>query len=318
MKKIVAIAFSDIHLNEWPEFNNNNHRLHNSLLVIRNICRVAKRNDVPVLFGGDLVHKYKSVTNSFLSITLPLLHKYSEAPIWAISGNHDQSEKNTRENGSPSYVETFSHVIPNLHCIDWLTKENQHLAVHGVPYITGNIGFTEYVNSIKLVKGKMNILMLHTDLHGATTPQGMDLDVHGIPEDMDSIFGRFDLVISGHIHKPAQLGPNIYMMGAPEQQNRGDAGTDMGYWVIYDDASMEFVKVLSPQFKFYNEGEETNDYDFWTLNKVDEGEIREEKAEKLEFDVNTSKTKLGRNYCKANNITDKKKRIALKKALGND
>lgn len=312
-KEIIALTFSDLHLHEWSEFNKGNIRVDQALTVIQILERSAKRKGVPLLFPGDLIHNPKFISNGLLSIVLPFFAGM-EVDLYGIDGNHDQSEQNTKEHISPSYFETFSKVFPKMHSVNFRTIETEKFIIHGIPYLTHNIGFEEAVKDIKIIKGKPNILMIHTDLHNAADTNGRKIgSVTNIPNNMDKFFKKFTLVISGHIHKPQKLGSNIIMVGAPNQQRRTDRGSELGYWHIYSDGSTKFIpfKGIFPEFKI----SEPDGFNF--CDKPKAKRVTKETTKVIEFNSSNSRTKLAKSYCKENSIKDKKKIEALKKYLTN-
>ena len=57
MSKVLAVAFSDLHLNLWAKFNKDNKRTQDSFRVLFKIIEECEKYDVPALFCGDLFHK---------------------------------------------------------------------------------------------------------------------------------------------------------------------------------------------------------------------------------------------------------------------
>lgn len=86
-KEVIAIAFSDLHINLWAKFNENNHRTLNSFRVLSTIRKLCRRFNCPALFCGDLFHKAETMDQELAEIC------YNELIegfwIYAISGNHD-------------------------------------------------------------------------------------------------------------------------------------------------------------------------------------------------------------------------------------
>ena len=309
--KLLAIAFGDLHLNEWKQFNDDNCRLYAGVDVLVYLNALALKKKVPLLFMGDLIHTDKYITNRLLSEALPILKNMKN--FYGIDGNHDQSEQNTHTHKSPSYFDTFAKIFNDIHCVNYRSVELENIVLHGIPYLTHNIGLKETMESFNIVKGKKNILMIHTDLHGAEDNNGISIDsTSNIPKDMDKFFEKFDIVLAGHIHKPQVLGDNIYMLGSPQQQRRTDMGSELGFWKVYKDKVTFTPFNKYPEFKTYNEGDEIDDFHFWTKLP------KELKASKTEFNFSakTDKSKLATSYCKTKGITDKRKVKALKKQLG--
>jgi len=312
-RNLIAIAFSDLHIHNWKQHNGDGGRIYHHLGVLSVVRKAARKKGVPLLFGGDFAHSDKHLSNKWLSIVLPFLKKkFNKVPFYGISGNHDQSESMTYSHYSPNYVHTFSQIFKDIHCIDFKTTELRDFVIHGIPYLKYNIGFDQALKDRVKDRSstKKNILVIHTDLHGAKDTDGRVIgSVDNIPEDMDKYFRKFDLVLCGHIHSPQQLGENLLMLGAPLQQRKTDMGSSLGYWEIYSDMSYEFVKIKkTPKFKYYNEGDKINDFHYWI--KVEEFELEEEEEE-VSFGKKTSKTKLATRYLKKQGIQDKDKKKVL-------
>ena len=308
--ELLALAFGDLHLNEWKQFNEDHTRLYAGVDVLSYMNNLAQKKKVPLLFTGDLIHTDQHITNRLLQESLPILKNMVN--FYGIDGNHDQSEQNTNEYHSPSYFNTFSQVFEGIHCLNFKTVELDKIVLHGIPYLTNNIGLKEAIADFKIIKGKKNILLIHTDLHGAEDNNGMVIDsTSNIPKDMDKFFSKFDLTLAGHIHKPQCLGDNIYMLGAPQQQRRTDKGSELGFWKVYANKVTFTPFNKYPEFKDYEGEEKPDDFNFWTkLPKKQKTEDND-----YNFSAKIDKGKLASRYCKTKGISDKKKIRALKKQL---
>lgn len=260
MKDVIAVAFSDLHINLWAKFNDNNHRTLNSFRVLSIIQKVCKEYNCPALFCGDLFHKAETMDQDLSEIVYNELNRLGGLWIYAISGNHDI--KNVSRVGNPPYSWLYTVERYGIEIIDYTTRilsgYHKEIEVHGVPYIDNNIGISKYLSELKLDKSKKHILLLHTDYPGAKDTDGREIDS---VENLNlNTLNRFDLVLCGHIHKPQRLGKKVYMIGAPNQQRRTDKNCKLGYWKIYEDLSMEFVPLKGfPKFKDVESEEDIKD-----------------------------------------------------------
>ena len=305
-KQVIALAFSDLHLHPWKDFNENQIRTNTQLELIRSLTVKSQSLKVPLLFCGDLVHNPKYITNTLFESLLATMS--SSHPFYAISGNHDQGGKNTIEKPVPSYINTLSKK-KFLISMDLKKISLENFDLVGIPYINRNKGFKEYVENIKVTRP--TILMIHRDLPGAIDTTGFEI---GESTDISSlkIFKKFNLVIAGHIHKPQKLSNNVYMLGSPHHQRRSDHGTKMGYWEIYSDFTMKMVHIKAPEYKFYESGEShPNDGNMWLEIK----KASKEKNIQYSFNAKLNRNKLAIMYCRANNIEDSAKIRALKSIL---
>ena len=255
MKKLVAISFSDLHINNWQtKYRYDGDRLSDSIAPLTYLDLLAINKGVPLLFSGDLFHKPRSLDSEIIELAISKLSNL-HSKIIGIDGNHDQRKPNTHKNPVKGYNEILSMVVPNMTCLTPdIYYNNGNFVVHGIPYLKHNVGFKYYLGRIKknLSKDLPNILLIHTDLPGAITENGTSLgDVDNIRLNM---FKEFDLVLCGHIHKPQVIRKGIVMVGAPYQQNLGDIGQERGYWEIYDDMSYKFIPLnnICPTYKRYN------------------------------------------------------------------
>lgn len=311
----IALAFSDLHLHRWKAFNKKDSRLDWTLTILDTIMQQARIKKVPILFTGDLIHNEKAIDNKIL---LKLGEKFGAGSnpfpsgIYSISGNHDMSEKNTFEHRSPSYITSMALLFPRFfYDMDFYAREVGELKLFGIPYINGNVGFKKILKGfIKQINPKKyNILMLHTDLPGATDAFGHVID------EVENIklkyFKHFDLVLDGHIHKPQRVFKNTFILGSPYQQTRSEKGLDLGYWEIYKDRKPKKILLNLPQFIDVEEGDEVpDDGNFYTVIPKPREFVTGKK-----FDAKLDRVKLAKKYLNHTGIKNEEQRSALIKIL---
>lgn len=315
MKKPIAIAFSDLHLNMWAKHSNGNSRLMNGIDVIRVLTNKCNKLGVPLLFGGDLLHNPKSADSKVLMHFESAYKKIitpSKVVMYGIDGNHDQWASNTINNRVPGYFQTFSLNKKYMKCLNYTFQKVNGVTIAGIPYLKNNEGFNkiqkQLEKDIKRANGnnKKTILLIHTDLPGAKTPSGLELGEYmELNQNLDNQFEKWSLVLAGHIHLPQALTKKVIMMGSPQHQIVSDAGIDMGYWIIYSDFSYSFEKLSQyPQFKYYDEGDKPPDkINFW----IPRPQVKEEDEVVDVFNAKMSRKKLAKRYCKATNQLEKSK-----------
>ena len=310
MKKVIAIAFSDLHLNDWSKFNTENSRTMNGFSVLHRIAKVCDRYKCPALFCGDLFHKAEVMTQELRNITdRELGNLPSTFRCYAINGNHDLYQVNSPTNRKEGWVHILSRQFPWLTILDFRTVEFPKLGfnVHGVPYIDHNQGLGEYLKTVKT-----DILLLHTDYPGATDTDGRIIDS---AENLNiNMFKQFKLVLIGHIHKHQRLGKKIYMVGAPQQQRRTDRNCEMGYMKIYEDFTCSFVH-LDGYPKFIDVESQEDVKDDGNYYTVVPKTSREVKQTEHKITKQLSKKKLARLYMKQKGDTNKSRRKLLTKVL---
>jgi DNA repair exonuclease SbcCD nuclease subunit len=313
MPDLIAIAFSDLHIHRWKNYNlKPNGRLIECTMVLKELAFVARKNDVPLLFCGDWYHTNREVDTLTHSLSMKVYHNHLRSmDVYAISGNHDLSERNGPDHRSPSHLDAYSSVFPRFIFMDYKHGEHNRFMIWGLPYMDNEKELFDAIEELKprvkeIKTKKLKILMLHTDLPGARTPSGHEVgDMTYIKGNLDDYFEPWDLVICGHIHKPMALGNRVVMLGAPLHQDAGDEGTQMGYWEIYNDGTHKFIPLYYPQFKT---GEEKNDGNYWVNKEV---VLVEEEVEIGEFHINNSRKKLATQYLKKKGIKSKAKKRAL-------
>lgn len=316
---LIGIAFSDIHLYKFQAFNKGNSRLENSLKAMRIICNVALEHRVPILFCGDLFHIPKEVENETLTQVMEFFESIRQVEFFAISGNHDLSQKNGWDYRSPTYLKGFN-CFP---CFRWLDYHKKPYPIkggwlQGLPYMNSvlelNKGIEAYRPEIKKQKG-FKILMLHTDCPGQ---KGFDNLEHGeaeLPKNIDHYFRDWDLVLFGHVHRPQKITEKCYMLGSPIHQVASDKG-EMGYWEIYNNRPPRFVGLAEfPKFIKLREEDNNEPYDDFNYFLPFEEVAKIEDVEQGEFNMNLSRTRLAKKYLKIKGIKDKTKKEALIKTL---
>ena len=312
-KKIIAIAFSDLHLNMWSKFNKDNHRTLNGFDVLFRIANLCSEYYCPAIFCGDLFHKQENIDADLYDLIqqkfyeLNLIHNKTGFKVYAISGNHDINKVNTLEEPKTSWVSRFANECDWLECIDFKTVQVGMYLVHGIPYIDHNTGLNKYFQKVGA-----SILLLHTDYPGAKDTDGRVIDSS---ENINiNLLKPFKLVLCGHIHKPQRLGKKVYMVGAPQQQRRTDRNCKMGYLEIYDDLSVKF-KYWDDYPKFidvYDESEIKDDGNYYTVIPKPTSKIIESEHK---ITKQLTKKQLARRYMKQKGDKNKTRLKLLTKVL---
>lgn len=311
-KEVMAIVFSDLHINLWAKFNENNKRTLDSFRVLSIIKSECKKYRCPALFCGDFFHKPENIDSELMEVIYEefskLELKEEHIDVYAIPGNHDIKKRSVISKKPFSWIKLLEQFgitdISYGRPIYLGFRECYNL--YGIPYIDNNVGLSEYLKNLRL--GKKNILLLHTDYPGAKDTDGREIDS---VENLNlNILNRFDLVLCGHIHKPQRLSKKVYMIGATNHQRRTDRDCELGYWKLYEDLSMEFVplKELPKFIDVESEDDIRDDGNYYT--------VIPKKTSNL---VNTnhkitkqlSKKALAKKYLKEKGITEQDKKELL-------
>ena len=316
--QVIAIAFSDLHINDYAKHNQDNKRTLNHFRVLSIIEGLCKKYNCLALFCGDMFHKPENMSQELIFMVHEHFSKLAFNCL-AIEGNHDLHKVNSLQNPTTGWVNLFSKLYPfwltdlSFDKYDMYPTTHHKIMIYGVPYIDHNIGLNDYLNQIEFKDGYKNILMLHTDYPGAKDCDGRIVDS---VENLNlNILNRFDLVICGHIHKPQRLSKKVYMIGAPLQQRRTDKNTKLGYWKIYEDLSMKFVELKGfPKFiDVESEEEIKDDGNYYTV--VPKQNASKEVITKHKITKQLTKTKLAKRYLKEKGIKDEKKQNLLIRTL---
>lgn len=318
MKQVIALVFSDLHLNDWTKFNPDDTRTKNQLKVLVSLLKKSEEQRIPLLFCGDLFHKPDIIRPELLNLIYEYLkenigtqqNRVVGYPImYAISGNHEINHISKVGEYPISWIKLFSPIFRWMKCIDYQrVLINDKVMIHGIPYIDHNIGLSDYLKKMELSLKLKHILILHTDYPGAKDTDGREI---GSVENLNlNILNKFDLVLCGHIHKPQRLSKKVFMIGAPIQQRRTDRDCKMGYWKLYDDLSMGFVEIKGmPKFiDVDSEDKIKDDGNYYTVVAPISSKV-ETKQHKITKSL--SKKSLARKYLKVKGITDKNKENLL-------
>lgn len=324
--ELIGIAFSDLHSYKFKLFDKDNSRLEWSLKALTYIANIAQQNRVPLLFAGDLFHTPVSVENETLTKTITYYKRYIEdrkISCYAISGNHDMSQKNGIDHFAPSYLETFAEVFGHFYLLDHHDKpfrvtRSSDALIWGIPYMNNDTELRERIKELRKKAKRMTgfkILLMHGDCPGAKD-SGIEIKENkalGEKKDLKILFAPWDLVLFGHIHHPQKITDKCYMLGSPIHQTSGES-VQMGYWKIFIGKEPEFIGLVDfPKFRKLGKGEKPdNDLDYF-IPYEEIGKIEE--IEAGDFDLSNSRTKLAKRYSKVKKIKDPEKRKALIKAL---
>lgn len=217
------IIFSDLHAHDFTDYKEG--RLELICKVLSQILHDARTSKSPVLFTGDIVHKFGYIPTIVTISLVKVFEQFKDVEIYAISGNHDQATKNFISARSVSFIEVLAEVFPNIHCIDYQQVQVGSFVVTGVPYMTSSNDFYSFMKVA--VKYENSILLCHqtpTRLFNSFIPTQIDID--------HECFDKFDMVFMGHIHRFQDFGRNRFMVGNPLLQDAGDVGDAKGYLKI--------------------------------------------------------------------------------------
>lgn len=307
MKKVIAISFTDVHFHEWPNYKQNTDRLELYRTLFNRLALLGEKYKTNVyLFSGDLVHNNANISNRTYDVMTDILYDFlKHNHIYAISGNHDQSQLSTYENYGPNWIHSLQKSFNNLHNVDHSSLEIYFsVKVRGIPYLNDPKSFKKALVMNTNKDKSDTILLMHQTLPGSVESTGYKLESSFKRSIFDKL-GEYGLVLNGHIHKFQRHTPTIVTVGSTHQQTLTDYGARMGCLLIHDDLTYTRVRLGMPEFRY----EKTNGWDY-EVEKVEEPK-EEEEPEVKEFHIGNSPITLAENYLKKRKIKSKAKRKIL-------
>lgn len=213
--------------------------------------RYLDDNDIStVIHCGDIVDRRKYINiNTAYRLRKDLIEPAIERGItWhQILGNHDVMHKNT--NKISSFTELFNKFPLNIY-EDATEVDFDGCNILLMPWINDeNRG-----HALKLIKEtNAQICFGHLEIQGFEMFKGSIVS-HG---DDPTMFGRFDIVCSGHYHHRSHRG-NIHYLGSPGEFTWSDYDDPRGFHV-FDTETRELTFIENPYKMFhkfwYNDGD---------------------------------------------------------------
>lgn len=249
--KLPGVYFTDLHCNKYTQFADRSDRLEDCLKVIDDVFKLAiKAKAKTILFGGDLgdlpKYVYTKVLVALIRRFRKWFSKYPDITMLAISGNHDQSEKNLWDKPAATFLAAIAEAFPeNFILIDNdIIEMSCGVTVAGIPYYEHKACFDKALDSMyeKCLypndeKRKVTLLIHQT-------PEGLpNRHIRPDTSPADPRYGAFDMVLCGHIHQKQIITPKFIVGGNPLHRDLGDVGSEKGIWVLdlANPTDIEFV-----------------------------------------------------------------------------
>lgn len=179
---IKAVVFSDLHLGVYK----------NTVSLERIVEKINAQNPDIVFIPGDFVYH---ISKDGISAELSPIAKI-KVPVYAVTGNHDESLKSNLEAEVEYALEKYgAHIINNK--MEIINIKGNNIVVAGLSDLWGNDTDFQLLN--KLPKDVYSIALAHN-------PDS----VYYFPEDCN-----VDLVISGHTHGGQIRFPYVYKYVIP-------------------------------------------------------------------------------------------------------
>ena len=231
----------------WGIRNDNISFMDNSKKFLDDVFfpRLATDGINHVIHLGDIVDRRKYI--NFLTakrlredFLTPLENKKITLDI--IAGNHDVYYKNTNEVNALKEIIDGRYYNVNIYTEATTVTQEDGTPILYVPWINSenrNSTFQEIHDT------KSEIVLGHLEITGFQMYRG-SVQSHG---DDPDLFGRFDVVCSGHYHHKSSIG-NIHYLGSHCQFTWSDHGDPRGFHIL-DTKTKELTFVENP-YKIFN------------------------------------------------------------------
>lgn len=247
------IFVTDVHFNLWSTFSQpdditGNSRFTEQLEKMQDVFDLAREYDAVLINGGDLFHVRNSLNTKLFNKVYDLFVDNSDVPVIHCVGNHDKA---TNSLTSPSTLDTFSYIDNNQVFSQPDVVGLGESRIYVLPYGDETTEIKEWLSEQELDENKVNILVGHLGLEGASTGTS-NHRLEGAftlgdlrPDDMDTI-------LLGHYHNQQKLGGNDnFIYGGSLFQNNFGETHETGVWLgslIDKEQDLKFIPVESKQF----------------------------------------------------------------------
>jgi len=253
---------SDTHNHAWSAFATKDERGINNRLThildefVRCAHAVHEAGGNTIYHAGDMFHVRGSVAPSVFNPTRDTMLECSKqfGTKWVVvAGNHDQEFKHSNIVGNAVQMLQDGK---NIHVVnEWCSDNSGSKRIFLVPWIDSIADFKRTVEGIVKSEGanEADDLIIHAPVDGVI----IGLPDHGIDADYLAGLG-FGRVFAGHYHSAKRLNDKVVSIGSITHQTWNDVGTDAGFWVISDNATLR-VESQAPRFVEIDGTENPND-----------------------------------------------------------
>lgn len=200
-----------------------------------------------VLIAGDLYDRAApsaeavELTDWFLSQLAA-----REVPVWAICGNHDSAERvaygaQMLEKAGIHMSRVFDGTVQkytlqdrvDLYLLPFLRPAQVRRFFPGQEIETAQQAVEAVLSSVRPEEGRVNILMMHQFLAGASVCDSEELSIGGSDAVDVSVADAFDYVALGHLHRPQKVGrETVRYCGSPLKYSFSEAGHEKSVTVV--------------------------------------------------------------------------------------
>ncbi len=198
-------------------------------LFFHDICEYAIDNNISAfIHAGDFFDNRKFITLDLLDVVDDIAHRLNTSfdNSYMIIGNHDTFYKNTM---IPTSLSTM--------------KKYQNIKIIDKPFELVDFGILllPWLFDVSILdKSLMDICIGHFEMNGITLNSKGSVSQNFKLNQSD--FNKFDMVLSGHYHRPGKYG-NIQYLGSPYQMTFADIDDIKGFYILDTDTkTIEFIK----------------------------------------------------------------------------
>lgn len=222
-------------------------RFIDGLKCLEEVFKIQGNSKGAVIINGDLFHDRKAISLDVLHATRDLLNKYQDTNLILNVGNHDQFLRRGEIN-SMSICNGPNTKIFQKEVVGEAYYEG--IKFYIIPFIEDSERFKELVGEIPLAPDTLNVLLMHQGVDGALLAKNSK--AKGKIALSDLRLYDFDLVLSGHYHKPQKMADNFFYIGSPYEIDEGEAGDEKRFLVLSDEPSAGTEVWGKGDFKLYS------------------------------------------------------------------
>lgn len=224
------------------------HMIEDQKHILQEMLQIAEEEEVDaILLAGDIYDRSVPSTDAVQLLEWFLMEALKLAPVFMISGNHDSAERLSF--GASLFAKNGLYIAGGKDAKEVLLQDEYGtVAVHMLPFVkpavVGALSCEEtVVKQLEAFQEHWNaadrhVLMTHFFVcAGGKEPELSDSEVRsfvGGLEQVDvNLFGAYDYVALGHIHKPqAMKRGQTYYAGSPLCYSFSECGTSKGVNII--------------------------------------------------------------------------------------
>ena len=195
-----------------------------------NLFKIIEEKNLPVIWLGDQLDTKEIVRSTCLNLLYRYL-KRSKLQHIMLVGNHDWHN-----------LECEDHSLKPLESLNNVVIVDKPTQINGMYFLPYYHDLNKFDKAVKA--GKSKILFIHQGLNGFDFGNGY-IEENGY--ELDNIKNRYELIISGHFHKP-QISKKFSYLGTPFSHNFGESNQDKFLGVLnVDELKLDLVKLDFPK-----------------------------------------------------------------------